>query len=246
MDTTAAVPFPPAELLGFMGEDEAAAVKNGESLLRLADSLWPKDGLVLDVGCGYGRLAYALIGRAHQGKYVGMDILPAHIRWLSENLTPVAPNFSFKHLNIKNDRYNATARDEATSFEIDLPEPPKLILVLSVFTHLYETDMLHYLAQIARCMDKSSTLYATFFLTNPSQRGMDRRGLSPFPMQHELSPHCSTFNLEDPLHAISYDESWLRDRLDDLSLQPITVHYGSWCGRTNAPSYQDTMFLRKC
>ena len=70
------IPLPPAGLR-FMGEDD-------ERLMRLSDELaellvaygLTANASILDVRCGYGRLALGILHATdHRGRYLGFDIL---------------------------------------------------------------------------------------------------------------------------------------------------------------------------
>jgi ubiquinone/menaquinone biosynthesis C-methylase UbiE len=47
-----------------------------------------KNSNVLDVGCGFGRLAYSLLPYLKEGTYEGFDIVKEFIDWLTKNFTP--------------------------------------------------------------------------------------------------------------------------------------------------------------
>jgi SAM-dependent methyltransferase len=238
-------PFPPDNLL-FMDKSSDKMIRNGDILLQLGKKVLAFRGRpVLDIGCGYGRMAYALLRDGFAAPYLGIDILRHHVNWLRLNFSPAAPNFAFDHVDIKNDRYNPKGMLAADAFRLPDIDAPDAIFVLSVFTHMYERELLHYLDQIAAKMDRQSIAYCTFFLENPEMRHLEGQGGSQYPMLHRINDHCWYFNAKDPLHAISYNEDWLRARLLERGLHPVSVYYGLWCGRLNALSYQDTLFLAR-
>jgi SAM-dependent methyltransferase len=230
----------------FMDRTHAAMRRNGDQLLALGGKVFTLRGRpVLDIGCGYGRLAYALHRTGFEGTYVGLDILPRHISWLRQNFSSVAANFSFQHLDIRNDRYNPKGALPADGFQIPEMAAPDAIFVLSIFTHMYERDLLHYLDQIAARMDPLTIAYCTFFLDNPEMRRLEALNLSHYPMRLRLSDHCWYHDQADPLHAICYDEQWLRGQLTQRGLAVAAAFYGKWCGRPGAISGQDALFLAK-
>lgn len=217
--------IPPTSLM-FMGESTEKFISIGDYHLNKAigriKSLQSK---VIDIGCGYGRLAYALDRRDFRGKYYGLDILKNHITWLQKNFTSVLPEYTFIHVDVKNDRYNKTGSISPKDFYLP-PEfqSPDLVLVLSVFTHMYEDDISTYLNQIKAIMANHTLLYFTCFLLNsPANR--------PYLFEFKLNDHCQYFSEEDPLHAIAYDEAWLRNLLLSHGLVP-EIEYG----------YQDHVF----
>jgi SAM-dependent methyltransferase len=236
------VPPPPKELL-FMGDTEETYLQMGLWLLRLADGRWKSSGSVVDVGCGYGRLAYALLHEGFAGEYLGLDVLKPQISWLQEHFTPNAPKYRFAQLDIRNDRYNPSGTEDAASLKIEATEPG-LILCLSVFTHMLEGDVLTYLREFSRIMGPHSVAYVTFFLLNDEQRLLEKEGKSRFPIEKQLNDHCAIHDSASPLHVVAYEENWLTHQIALLGFD-MDIVYGRWCGRQNAEPGQDVLFLRK-
>ncbi len=243
-------PFPPPNLL-FMDSTPEKMLENGRILLGFVKErgFLELDGGVLDVGCGYGRSAYALLELGFTGRYLGFDIMPKHIAWLTENLAgTTAPAITeWRHLDIYNKRYNPAGLLKAT--EVALPRmesPPDLILSFSVFTHMYAEEIKHYLAELAGLMSSKSIFCATFFLMNSSWSACEADGKSAFPMDFVLDDDCRYHNREDPLNAIAYREEWVLSAVAEAGLELAEdVHLGAWCGRGRGQScYQDTIFLR--
>lgn len=79
--------MPPAELR-FMGASDEEFARVGDRVvrsLRELAGLEPAES-VLEIGCGYGRVAHALLRSGHAGPYTGMDILPRHVEWCASNI----------------------------------------------------------------------------------------------------------------------------------------------------------------
>ena len=169
---------------------------------------------VLDIGCGCGRLSYALATdetlRELEVTYIGMDVDRSSIRWCRRHITPLNPRFSFYHANCYNPSYNprgsiAAARyrfpHEASSFHV--------VLLTSVLTHVLEEELLHYLAEVSRLLVPGGVAYASFFLYKSSAEaaaGMERHGIAfPFSRDH------LALNREDyPTNAVAYEEAFVR------------------------------------
>ena len=85
------IPMPP-EKLRFMDVSEADFIWTADSLIQqLVDYARLKpDHSILDVGCGYGRLAHALLRHGHRGRYVGFDVIEPHIAWCNTELVPAS------------------------------------------------------------------------------------------------------------------------------------------------------------
>lgn len=235
--------LPPESIRRFMPSTDERFVRDGDFLLDPLLGHFPMTGLVVDVGCGYGRLAYALDRANYGGRYVGLDILSAPITWLQENFTPVRPKFEFRHFDVLNDRYNPNGK--LSTADLSLPEGADLVILFSVFTHFYEEDLKTYLRLIAGSLKPGGLICATFFLLNSEQRALEAEGKSQYPMRHVFNGHTAFFNDADPLHAIGYEEHALLGWVADAGLRLEKTMYGGWCGRRNAPVFQDTMLIRR-
>ncbi len=199
------VPLPPKELR-FMNENDSEFLSKVDSYLNLAlEYVDPK--VVLDLGCGYGRFAYALMRKPYNGQYLGMDILPRHIRWLRENISTLDPRYQFQHIDIHNSRYNRHGK--LTVDDIMFPEnfKPDLVVMLSLFTHMLENEIRIYLERIREILEENSIVIATFF----SIDGEGNPGRRPFSFDFVMNDHCRYHSEKDPLHAIAYKQAWLYD-----------------------------------
>ncbi len=240
-----APPFPDPSLK-FAIETEAVAAHTGDQLLGVVQGLYDPSGLVLDVGCGQGRLAYALRRGGHAGTYLGVDVRPGVIDWLTANFTSFDPDYAFAHLDVRNGRYNPGGKLEASTFKIPrLARPPTLVLALSLFTHMLEADVRGYLERISLLMDKQTLLYATFFLLNADQRRFSRFTQAPVALDHTLGSHARVRDPEHPEAAIGFEEERLRDWIADAGLFVNRTLYGKWCGRSGSEVFQDTLLMRR-
>jgi SAM-dependent methyltransferase len=214
------LPIPPAEMM-FMDKPENFEA-NGDMLLGNFYNSSIRS--VLDIGCGYGRVAHALGRRGFRGAYLGLDVLPRCIEWLETNITTVLPSYKFRHIDVQNDRYN---KDGRSAFSLgDVPFTPDWILLLSVFTHMYEKDILGYLDEIKKVMGERSTIYATMFF-------MGSTGARPYTFRCKVNDHCGYYSEEQPLLAIGYDEEWFRGIVEEMGFE-VEIEYG----------FQDKVLLR--
>jgi len=228
--------------------------KSDESFLGVGDTvvaelqelagLQPEDD-VLDIGCGYGRVAHALLRHGHRGDYIGMDILPRHIAWCSEQLTPATGGrYVFHHLDVENARYNPAGSLSPNDVSLDFGLQPTLVIATSVFTHMYADTIEHYLRELRRIIAPNGRVFATFFLMNSSQSEMEQAGRSAYPLTHRKDAWTCYFNDEDPLHMIAYDQDWVEALVESSGFHVTALELGTWCGRPGQRVYQDSMVLR--
>ena len=114
-----------------------------------------KNRKVLDIGCGSGRTAIPLIKYLSKGNYDGFDIVSDAIKWNKKYITTQCPNFKFIHSDVYNKHYNSSSSIQASSYTFPYPDEHfDLILLASVFTHMYPQDFEHYLSEISRVLKK--------------------------------------------------------------------------------------------
>jgi SAM-dependent methyltransferase len=238
-------PIPPPELR-FMGKSDDEFLRVGEALVDDLEELvgLDFDDSILDVGCGYGRIAYALWNRGHRGRYLGFDVLPRHIQWCQENMTPASDGmYEFLHLDVNNSRYNKEGRLEGSRLTFDFGFRPDTVVATSVFTHMLPDDIDNYLQEIGRILAPGGHVLATFFLINPSQMAWEAKGQSRYALEHRLTSFARFWSTDDPLHVIAYEQEWIVERVRAAGLSVDSILLGSWCGRPGTRVFQDTLIL---
>lgn len=246
----ATLPLPPAALR-FMAETEEQYLAIGDGLVERIDALveLPARPRIVDIGCGYGRLAHALLRSPRfLGRYHGFDILPKQIAWCAAALTPAsAGRCRFRQLDVRNDRYNPTGTVAPDQVSFELPDgSADLIVLTSVFTHMYPAEITHYLREIRRLLAPDGCAYVTFFLLDERVHQVIDAGRTHYPLPHALTPFCRVMNREDPLHVIAYETSWVLAQCAAAGLQLLPpVRTGSWSGTTPAHDFQDTLLLAR-
>ncbi len=101
------------------------------------------------------------------GEYVGTDTIRPSIQWCVENISLRFPNFSFVHHDIRDTLHNPTGTLEA--FDIRLPaeaESLDLIILQSVFTHMFFDEIIHYLKEFQRILKADGRVWVTFFVVH--------------------------------------------------------------------------------
>ena len=231
---------PPRRLQFVGGGDFRAVGQHFLHLFREVGDLRP-DERVLDVGCGVGRIAAALTGYlSTKARYEGFDVVPEAIRWCQRAITSRHPNFRFQLADLYNKAYNPRGRQSASSFTFPYGDGEfDFAFLTSVFTHMLPADTDRYLAEIARVLAPGGRCFATFFLLDEEALRLIGEGKSTRPMGHQLGS-CRVDNPKVPELAVGYPEAEAAALFAKHGLvirQPVL--HGKWCGRPDAPSYQD-------
>ena len=234
--------IPPESLVLCFGGGDFVGV--GRSLLRL---MREPGGLessmrVLDVGCGVGRIAYALAGFLDEnGSYDGFDNFPLGVAWCAERYSLVRPSFRFRHAGVFNSVYWPYGAMRASEFVFPYEDNAFDFVVLnSVFTHMLPEDMAHYFNEIARVLRPGGRSFVTFFLMDEAARRAVLSGSATIRFEHRFGVfHADNLaSLED---AVAYDEGFVMSLYAAGGARVETLLRGSWRGKA-APHVQDCVF----
>lgn len=200
---------------------------------------------VLDVGSGIGRIAMPLTQYLlPSSTYVGLDPTREGIDWCLERITPVYPNFRFRHLDVAHALYNPLGLLRGTSLVLPLGNASvDFALMVSVVTHLPPAEVSNYAREIARVLAPGARCLITIF-------AIDRGGV-PATVS---DPRCAFRRLDDtvawsasvgdPLGMMAFDDGWLESELERNGLVCEPLRRGSWRGIAS-PHYQDVLVAHK-
>lgn len=159
-----AVAVPNAALRGASSVAELGAwMAIGEAWAQVALRFLPSDdSLVADIGCGCGKMARFLMGNPDL-RFVGFDIFQPAIDWCRREFPPVfGDRARFVHLDVRSTLYNSTGVTPAEEVHLPLENGSvDLVICASLFTHLLEPEMRHYLSEVARVLRVGGRLLAS-------------------------------------------------------------------------------------
>ncbi|MGJ3245144.1 MAG: class I SAM-dependent methyltransferase [Elainellaceae cyanobacterium] len=235
------LPLPPQDLR-FMQEDDAAFITIGDGLVAKLKTIagLHSETSIIDIGSGYGRLAHALLRGDFKGQYHGFDILKRHVTWCQANLS--TDHVSFGYLDIYNSRYNPAGSVKAHDIKLEnYVNRSDLVVLTSVFTHMLPDEIENYVSCFPTLLLPDGRVCATFFLITDQRRGLIDENKSKLSLPFKLTPYARYHNADDPLHAIAFEEQWVRDVLHQNGMTIRQIDYGYWCGQqqTNSALYQD-------
>jgi SAM-dependent methyltransferase len=202
---------------------------------------------VLDVGCGYGRVAIHLSQFLSPGsRYLGIDVVAKEIDWCIAHVTARYPNFLFRHLNVRNSVYNPSGSEAARDTRFPVPEGMQFdcAILFSVFTHMMPEDVAAYLKEISKYLRDGGVLFASFFLINPDSIRHMRAGRSNFRFVEQPGGYFA-HNLELHEGAIAFSEDVIWSMLSNAGFSRDKIVYGNWSGRRPAEGGQDLVICTK-
>ncbi len=210
-------------------------------------ALQPDDHL-LDVGCGVGRIAIALLDYlSDTGEYQGFDVMHDAIEWCQKKIATQRTNFHFFHSNVYNGIYNPSGRIKAAEYRFPFEDNRfDIVILTSVFTHMLPLDHENYLSEIARILKPKGRTFITYYIINSTSRKHMQAGTSCFNFKFEYSSHCYYEDKDHPEAVVGYEEGYLYELYSSLGLtirEPTA--YGDWSRQELEKSQQDVIVAIK-
>lgn len=191
------------------------------------------DGRVLDVGCGWGRLAVALLDTLDEhGEYEGFDPNREQVQWAQKHVRPRHPNFMFHIANIANDIYNPDGRLRSKSFRFPYAGGRfDVVVAHSLFPYMKPEEFQHYLAEIARVLKPGGRLLTTFYMLNEETTSSLLSVAPPLCFGFESGPVVTTQPHRGGL--LAYQQAYVQEQMARCGFDCEPVSYGSW--RSDSP-----------
>lgn len=238
---------PPAMTSLLVGSGDFHSVGNGikEDLIKYADLREGDE--VLEIGCGYGRIAVALTGYLSPASvYYGIDIVEKAVEWCSTEITPRYPQFRFLHADVSNPYANEAKGSSATSYRLPFEDSKfDVVFLTSVFSHMRPEEISNYIHEISRVLKVGGKCYATHYLLNEHSRQEIVKKSASQNFQYDFGNFLSTHK-RIPEQTIAVSEELIRKFYHEAGLvvcEPI--QYGAWANCKIGSGYQDAVISRK-
>jgi len=190
------------------------------------------DMAILDMGCGVGRDAFQLFDfLSPRGDYIGIDVTRDSIEWCRRNITPCHPNYVFVQFDAFSELYNPFGRQTSMDFTIPVPRGSiDRIVLTSVFTHMLEDEVLHYMREFHRVLKPDGLVYANFFLYS-DQILEAARTSARTSWATEFKHQGNGMYGADPNHprgAVAYSDEAMRRMIDASGLKLKRPYVKGW------------------
>ncbi|MGA8258766.1 MAG: class I SAM-dependent methyltransferase [Arenicellales bacterium] len=198
---------------------------------------------VLDLGCGTGAFAEALLGHLGEtARFEGLDVMPKAVDTARKRIA--RPNFNFHLADVCNSRYNPGGRERAETYRFPFPDASfDFVCALSLFTHMELAAVEQYLRETARVLKKGGRCFFTYFILSDDARDSGRVPVE-FPMGFGAKSRVRT--TEVPEAKIAHEELAVRQGYASAGLRIVPpIHYGRWAGNSSAIDRQDVVVAGK-
>lgn len=163
------VPVPSYALRTSAGTGDLAMFLGiGEAWAQLVSRFLPSTPVVLDLGCGCGKLA-RFLHLNPQLRYIGVDIFLPSILWCRRAFEASADRFRFEHFDGRSETYNPGGSVATTAYALPAEAGGiDAVVCGSLFTHLFEPDAIHYLREIARVLRQGGCAFISLHTDAPA------------------------------------------------------------------------------
>lgn len=224
----------------FIGEGNFVWI--GDSFFRTLKRYGLKpDDVVLDIGCGQGRMARPLVEEL-SGRYCGVDINLDGIEWCRSQYDDV-PNFSFHHMDVYNPLYNKAGTQSAQDYKFPLePNSFDIAFLISVFTHMRDEEVANYLQEGSRCLKPGGRILASWYLLDDVSQNAKKPHID---FAHTLGQNSRTSLKCTPEAAIAFDIDFVKSLYEKAGLEIITIEFGTWARPDSPYMLQDLIVAQK-
>ncbi|MCL5883504.1 MAG: class I SAM-dependent methyltransferase [Actinobacteria bacterium] len=206
---------------------------------------------VLEIGCGVGRDAIQLADFLDAaGSYTGIDIIRPSIEWCQDNISRRHPNFKFHYLDIQSQIHNSAGSLKTTEIRLPVEDGSiDRIILHSVFTHMFEDDIVHYLHEFGRVLRGGGKVMASFFILDEETMDLVRLQKQKDPetfltFEHDYGNGCFINDQEHPEGAVGYNAEAFERMLERGRMRLVRpIGKGFWCGREGVTDGQDMAIL---
>lgn len=128
-----------------------------------------QNDVILDIGCGNGRLAVALdLERVSFKRYIGFDVVKESIDFCKHAFVS-DPRFEFHHADVVNGHYADKNKGQAIHYNFPW-RGVTLVVANSLFTHLGKPHVAEeYLTEVRDCLEAGGRFYSTWFRSPPHE-----------------------------------------------------------------------------
>lgn len=171
--------------------------------------------VLLDIGCGFGRLAIGFLSTGDPISYVGIDVNNSAITWCEKYVSNHNSRFQFIHLNLQNNRYNPNGEPIDLKFKLPLDDKSvDAVYLYSVFSHMRQKDIKYYLRELNRVLVSSGNVFFTAF----TESGVPIETVNP--------PGYQNIKWKDELHCVRYNHNFLLGLIKDSGFAVEKFEYG--------------------
>jgi SAM-dependent methyltransferase len=216
------LPRPESRLNGEDQRDDACFL---DSSIKEAARIIAKLGctqrhVLVDIGCGQGRLPIGLVRQLPGLRYLGLDVSEGCIEWCKSHIESRYPSYRFQHVDVVNARYNPSGSALVSDFRLPVSDgAADIVYMWGVVTNMEPEHLAAYANETARILRDGGRL----FLTANVEDNVPEVSINP--------QNYTAFACQGPLHIVRYERQYFLNvfRRAGLELTDFTYHGAGNC-----------------
>lgn len=244
------IPVPPYDVQQWVGpfERDADFIDTGRRTVDLMVELagLAPDQVILDVGCGCGRVARALTELlSPEGRYFGFDVGEEPIAWCQSHIASRFPTFVFAFADVLNPVYNPEGAMPPEEYHFPYSDESfDVVLLESVFTHMLPPGVETYARESARVLCPGGHCLVSHHLMDEAARRAVADGTTVFEFCQRMGP-ATTLDPDEPLVGLAYAPEFAERVLEDNGLRVTHRRRGTWRDVPRCVVTQDWLCAKK-
>lgn len=243
----------------YQGFISSVTLRQLPELLKIANYKDSKEEFILlDFGCGLGRLGYAYtnyFGKDLKRHYIGYEIHPQATEFLSTayqeypNTTFLSNQIdladSYVEIQQKVKQGNNTTAAKNIKLSDSVVKKVDLQFSHSVFTHMYPEPITYSLEDFCKFMKPDGVCVNTFLIVDKLAELALQAGITDRVLPYERDGFF-TYSLENPLLCTAYRLEVIEAIYKKAGHKIVDILWGTWSGRipTQNFTYQDVIISK--
>lgn len=202
---------------------------------------------ILDLGYGCGRIAIHFLNYLkEEGSYTGIDSNKELLSYCENNIATVSQNFQFQHVDVYNGAYSPQGKIKPQDFVFPIEDESMDIVILwSVFTHMYLTDIDLYLKEIHRVLKKGRLVLASLNLINSFTKQQIETKKSHLDIKYNIADGLFSLDSEIPERGFAHDEDKVKELYWRYGFLIREIKYGIWSSKDLMGEFHDAIIAQK-
>lgn len=204
------------------------------------------DQKILDIGCGCGRIAIHFLDYlSGQGQYIGIDSNKELLSYCVDNISKVNNNFQFKFIDAYNGVYSQDGKLKCKDIVFPIEnESVDIVIMWSVFTHMYLADIDSYLKEVHRVLKKGGFFIASLNLYNKFISNQIKMGKSYLDIKYRINEDSYSLDKEVPENGFAHNEETIKEFYWRNGFLIREIKYGVWSSKELVGEFHDCIIAQ--
>jgi ubiquinone/menaquinone biosynthesis C-methylase UbiE len=202
---------------------------------------------ILDIGCGCGRIAIHFLNYLNeQGQYIGIDSNKKLLSYCADNISTVNDKFQFKLIDAYNGVYSREGKLKCEDIIFPVENGTvDIVIMWSIFTHMYLADIDAYLKEIHRVLKKGGLFISSFNLYNEFISNQIKMEKSYLDIKYRINEDSYSLDKEIPENGFAHNEEMVKELYWRNEFLIREIKYGVWSSKEFVGEFHDCIIAEK-